>query len=289
MKSTRTGMGKLLASMFIFGSVGIFRSLTPLSSSLIAAARGLIGSLFLLGFLALRGQRFDRAAVRSRLVLLVLSGALIGLNWVLLFEAYRYTQVSTATMLYYMAPVIVMLLSPLLLKERLTARKLLCTAVALLGMVLVSGGAEKVSGSRGILLALGAAGMYAAVVILNKRITGVPAVEKTVVQLAAAALAAIPYTLLADGLPTEAAGLTAWLPVAVMGIVHTGLAYTLYFDSINTLPAQTAALLSYVDPVTALLLSAALLGEKMTLPALIGSVLVIAALVVSELDTNTIN
>ena len=277
---------KLTLSMVIFGTIGIFRRYIPLPSSLVAMTRGLTGMLFLLLVMVLRKRGMNRAAVRRKLGMLCLSGAAIGVNWILLFEAYNYTSVATATLCYYLAPMFVILASPLVVGERLTAKKLICVLAALLGMVFVSGVLEAGGGSsdlKGVLLGLGAAVLYASVVLMNKQLGDVPAWDRTIVQLGSSAAVLLPYVLL-----TEDVGALSFTPgtlalLLVVGIVHTGMAYAMYFGSLMQLKAQTAAILSYIDPVVAVLLSALLLKERMSLLSGLGAVLVLGAAIVSEL------
>ena len=279
---------KLTLSMVIFGTIGIFRRYIPLPSSLVAMTRGLIGMLFLLLVMVLRKRGMNRTAVRRKFAMLCLSGAAIGVNWILLFEAYNYTSVATATLCYYLAPMFVILASPLVVGERLTAKKLICVLTALLGMVFVSGVLESGGGSsdlKGVLLGLGAAVLYASVVLMNKQLGDVPAYDRTIVQLGSSAAVLLPYVLL-----TEELGALTFTPgtiglLLVVGIVHTGIAYALYFGSLMQLKAQTAAILSYIDPVVAVLLSALVLREHMSLLSGLGAVLVLGAAVVSELPS----
>ena len=286
----------LILSMVIFGTIGVCRRQLSLPSEVLAFARGIMGSVFL--FLAMRGKHrpFSFRSLKGNMVLLVLTGAMIGFNWILLFEAYNYTTVAVATLCYYMQPVIVLLVSPFLFREKITLRKVLCVAVAILGMVLVSGvgfpgeisaGAadEVISGGqmgaghvRGILLGLGAAALYACVVLLNKKITGVPVYEKTIVQLFSAAAALVPYMLMRRTLHAYALTAGESVLLAVVGIVHTGIAYALYFGSVERLPVQITALFSYIDPVTAVLLSALFLHEPMTPAGAAGAVLILGSL-----------
>lgn len=290
MKNERRSTMALVLSMVIFGTIGIFRRYIPFPSGLIAMARGLIGMLFLLAYTRMRGIHLSADSVRKGGWKLILSGVCLGFNWILLFEAYRYTSVAVATLCYYMAPILIILVSPLLFQERLTGRKILCVAIALAGMVLVSGiteagGAQAQESSRttGILLGLGAAVLYASVVLLNKAMPSVEAYPKTIVQLGTAAVTLLPYTLLTETIPPEA---FSWLSIGMLvlvGIVHTGVAYALYFGSVSGLKAQTAALLSYLDPVVAILLSALLLGENLSVPGLIGALMVLGAALLSEM------
>lgn len=277
----------VIAAMVIFGTIGIFRKYIDLPSSGLAVARGLIGAAFLLLVVLITGKKLDKAAIKSNLWLLLVSGAFIGINWMLLFESYRYTTVATATLCYYLAPVFVVLLSPLVLKERLSLIKGICAAVAVLGMVFVSGvfeGGLDLSRLPGILFGVGAAAFYAAVILLNKKMKPIPAMDCTVIQLAAAALVLVPYTLLVEDYAAVALSpLGIGLLVAV-GVVHTGIAYALYFGSVHKLPAQTVAIFSYIDPVVAILLSALFLQEPMTVWGWVGAVLILGSTLVSELS-----
>jgi len=285
-RETKKAMGALVASMLIFGTIGIFRRHIDLPSSVIAMLRGFIGTAFLLVFIRLRGQRLSLADIKKNLVKLVASGVVMGFNWILLFEAYRYTSVATATLCYYMAPIIMMLVSPVLLHERLTRKKILCMMLALVGMIPVSGVLETgfhAGELRGVLLGLGAAVLYAAVVLTNKTITEIGAYDKTIVQLAAAALSLVPYVLLTENVASiHLTGMSSAMMLLV-GMVHTGFAYALYFGCTKYLSAQTLAIVSYVDPVVAILLSALLLGESMTPLGAAGAVLVLGATLASEL------
>lgn len=281
----RHSLLSLTLSAAIFGTIGIFRRWLPLPSGVLAMIRGFLGAASMVVLLLLKRQRPAWEPVRKNLWKLLISGAMIGFNWILLFEAYRYTTVAVATLCYYMAPIIVLLVSPLLLKEKLTLRKGICVFAALGGMVLVSGilGGENTVSGKGILLGLGAAALYASVVLTNKTIHGVPAIEKTAVQLFAAGAVLVPYVLLAEEVPAGTFTLPVILLTLVVGLIHTGLAYALYFGSMDGLSAQTVALFSYIDPVVAVLLSALLLKEPMGILEGIGTVLVICAAAVSEL------
>lgn len=284
-KETRTSYLAFVSSMLIFGTLGIFRRYIPLSSCLLVFSRGLLGSLTLLLFVRLRGGRLQRLAGRTLLALIV-TGAIIGLNWLLLFESYGRTTVATATMCYYMQPTIVILLSPLVFQERLTARRLLCALAAIVGMVFVSGvldsGGARSGDLSGILFGLGAAVLYATVVILNKKVVLDDVYEKTIVQLAAAAAVLIPYLLATEDLSRLSLDAVAVVMVLLVGIVHTGFAYALYFGSMKALKAQSIAVLSYIDPVFALLLSAAVLHEPLSAFGLVGAVLIIGSALISE-------
>lgn len=275
----------LIGSMLIFGTLGVVRRYVPLSSAMLALCRGALGSVFLLIFVLVRGGKL-KLPERKATLWLVLTGAIMGLNWMLLFEAYSYTTVAAATMCYYMQPTIVILLSPLVLRERLSGRKLACAAAAIVGMLFVSGvlsgGAGQVQDIRGILFGLGAAALYAAVIILNKKVVVEDIYAKTVIQLAGAALVMIPYVLLTEGVPELTLTAADIGMVLLVGIVHTGITYALYFGSMQRLKAQTVAVMSYIDPVFVLLLSAAVLHESLTPLGIVGAVLIIGSAIISE-------
>ena len=269
---------KVILSMFIYGTIGVFVRYIPLPSSLIAMVRGLLGAPFLLLVMLAQKKRLSGAGIRRNLPLLCVLGVLLGANWILLFESYRFTTVATATLCYYTAPIFIVAAS---------VRKLLCVFTALAGMVFVSGVAEKgipsLTEIRGVLLALGAAVLYAAIVMLNKQLKDISAFDRTIMQLAISALVLLPYNLLGGSFQGIALSPFSALMLLVVGVVHTGFAYYLYFGSMEDLKSQTLAILSYIDPVVAVLLSALILGEELGLFGLIGAVLILGAAIVSEL------
>lgn len=286
MREKNRSIGMLVGSMVIFGTIGVVRRGVGAPSALIAMARGIVGALFLYLFIRLRGQRLDQSAICRNLALLLCSGAAMGVNWILLFEAYNYTTVATATLCYYMAPSFIILASPLVLGEPLTGRKLLCVFIALGGMVLVSGVLEAgfaAAELRGAALGLGAALLYAGVILMNKRLKAIGAYDRTIVQLLSAGLVMLPYLLLTGGFAGLQLSKSALALLALLCLVHTGLAYALYFGSMDALPAHTLALFSYLDPVVAVLLSALLLREKMTALTGLGAVLILGSAILGEL------
>lgn len=281
----------LILAMTIFSTIGIFRRYIPLSSGMLAAVRGIVGTIFLLLVFFAKKEKFHANTIKKNLLLLLLSGCFIGINWIFLFESYRYTTVATATLCYYMAPIFVMLVSPFLFKENMSIKKGLCIISALIGMVFVSGILTEVpvndisqdSQLKGIVFGLLAAAFYASVILLNKKISGVGAYEKTIFQLGSAAITILPYVLLTESL--DAMNLTPTILVLIIfvGIVHTGIAYTLYFHSMGDLKAQTIALYSYIDPILAIILSAVILKEHMHPLAIVGAVLILGAAMISEM------
>lgn len=278
---------QLISSMVIFGTIGLFVRHIPLPSSVIAFVRGAVGMLFLLLVLTVQGKKINMGAVKKHWLGLLISGAALGANWILLFESYRYTTVAVSTLCYYLAPMFIILVSPLILKEHLTVRKLVCVLVALAGMVCVSGvlGASPPTPSEitGILLGVGAAALYATVVLMNKRLTGIPGNDRTVVQLGLSALVVLPYILLTEKVTALQIDLTGGLLLLVVAVVHTGIAYALYFGSMKHLEAHTLAIFSYIDPIAAILLSALLLKEPLGPAGVVGAVLILGSAFVAEL------
>ena len=287
MEKETNAKASLILAMVIFGTIGIFRKYIPLPSGIVACARGLLGVVFLLVFIKIKKIKMAREAIKEHLWILLVSGGFIGLNWVLLFESYRYTSVAVATLCYYMAPIFVMIVSPFLLKEKLTVKKVLCVIVALIGMVFVSGvldgGISDISELKGILFGLGAAALYATVVMMIQKLGKVPTYDKTIMQLGAAAVVLIPFILFVEDLSAVVLTPLIVFMLIIVGVVHTGIAYALYFGSMNGLKAQTVALFSYIDPIVAIILSAMFLKEPMTIYSAIGAVLVLGATMISEI------
>lgn len=285
----------IISSMLIFGTIGVFRRYIPLSSGMLAFIRGVVGSLFLLVFVKLKGIKLGKDIDRKSLILTVVSGGFIGINWILLFEAFNYTTVATATLCYYMQPTIVIFLSPLVLKEKLGVKQMICAIVSIIGMLFVAGvidagQALSIADLKGVFLGLGAAAFYSAVVMMNKMINIENAYMKTIIQLSSAAIILIPYLIAtgefsALGSSEDINGLVIAM-ILIVGIIHTGIAYAMYFGSMNNLKAQSIAIMSYIDPVFALVLSAIVLHEKMTIFGVIGAVLILGSALISEIERN---
>lgn len=274
---------RLIGAMSIFGTVGIFVHYIPLPSATIAFCRGIIGAVFLLLLILITGKKPELPAIRKNLPLLCLSGAAIGVNWILLFEAYHYTTVATATICYYLSPLFLVLASPLL-GEKLTVKKCACIGIAMIGMVFVSGVLTGgIGGFTGILLGVGAAVFYASVMFMNKRLSPIGAYDKTIIQLFTAAIVILPYLLFTGGLSFPPMETVSWVFLAVVGIVHTGFAYALYFGAMKDLSAQSIAILSYLDPVLSIILSALVLRESLDVFTVIGAVLILGSALYSEL------
>ena len=282
---------KIITAMVTFGTIGVFVRYIPLPSSIIALVRGVLATIFLLTVMAAGKRRPDRTAIRRNLALLVISGGMIGFNWILLFEAYNYTSVAVATLCYYLAPVFVIIASPFVLGEKLTMRKTLCVISALAGMVMVSGVIQNyVRGGNaedlnltGVLLGIGAGALYATIILMNKKLKNISSYDTTVMQLAAASIVLVPYCLLTVDIGSLEVTPGSAVLLVIVGIVHTGIAYVLYFGSIKELPAQTVAIFSYIDPILAVLLSAFLLKESMDMLSISGAILILGSTFVSEM------
>lgn len=273
-----------ISAMLIFGSIGLVSRNIRLSSGQIALTRGVIGSIFLLLASKVLKEKISWQKIKPNLPFLILSGAGIGFNWILMFEAYKFTSIANATLSYYFAPVFVVLLSPFLLKEKVTPIKVGCILAALGGMFLIVGvgGGEGKNHVIGIGYGLAAAVLYAGVVILNKYLKGLSGLETTIIQISAATVILLPYILLTEKVSIFLIDTRSAAFLIIMGLIHTGLAYLMYFTGMKMLKAQTVAVLSYTDPISAILMSAFFLGENLTLIQIIGGILILGATLLSE-------
>lgn len=277
---------KVILAMLIFGTVGLFVKQIPLASSGIAFYRGLLGSLFLMIVLISKKDKISWNGLKQNAKILFFSGVAIGLNWILLFESYRYTTLSNATLSYYFAPLFVLLVSPVVLKEKLTAVKVGCILLALIGMYLIVGKSPVISGEYnhplGILYGIGAAAFYASLILLNKFLKGLSGLESTMIQLAVASAILLPYVMLTEGSGLFHIPIHSLPYLLILGIVHTGIGYTFYFSAMQDLKGQTVAILSYIDPISAVFISALLLNENMSLIQLVGGIFILGAAFVSK-------
>ena len=268
----------IIISMFVFGTLGLFVRNISVTSAELALYRAVMASVLLGGYFLISKQRIDLKQIGKELPLLIISGMAMGVNWILLFEAYKYTTVSIATLSYYFAPVLVTVACPILFREKMGWKEWLCFAMSTLGIVLITGVGDLGGGSShliGIAFGLGAAVLYASVVILNKYIKGVSGIQRTFLQFLSAMVILVPYVWCTSGVTLHTMNGTGWICLAVVGLVHTGMAYCLYFSALKDLPGQEAAILSYVDPLVAVMISVFILGEPMTVVQIIGGVLIL--------------
>lgn len=283
----RENAAKLLlaVSMFLFGTLAPFVRNIGVSSGELALYRAVLAAVLVGGYRLITKQTIPfKQMAKKELLLLLLSGAAMGINWMLLFEAYKYTTVSVATLSYYFAPVLVMVICPLVFKEKLTVKQVICFVMSTLGLVLITGTAG--GGKQdllGIAFGLGAAVFYASVMLLNKFIKGVAGLHRTFYQFLAAILVMIPYVIFTGGFTLGSLDSLGWGCLLVVGILHTGVTYCMYFSAVKELPGQKVAILSYIDPLVAVLVSVIWLDEGLTLPQAMGGVLILGFTLLSEL------
>ncbi len=273
----------MVLSMTIFGTIAVFVRYLPLSSGEIALYRSVLAALPIGLCLVLTKQKLRFDLLKKQLVLLILSGLALGINWILLFEAYKHTTVSTATLCYYFAPVIVTVVSPFLFREKMTAFQIVCFVMSTAGLILITGFRDLSTDGAGIVLSLGAAVFYAAVVLLNKRITGVAGLQRTFLQFVSAGVILVPYVMLSDGFHLKTLDGKAWIVLLIVGLLHTGIAYTLYFAALGKLKGQEIAILGYIDPLVAILISVFILSESITLLQILGGIFILVFSLGNEL------
>ncbi len=289
MNKQKTARLMLIVSMAIFGTLGLFVRHIQVSSGELALYRAIMAATLIGVYLFITGNKIPFKSIKRDIPFLLLSGMAMGINWMLLFEAYKYTTVSVATLSYYFAPVIVTLVCPILFKEKMTPKQIICFAMSTLGIVMITGvGDVNASGTNviGILFGLGAAIFYACVILINKFIKEVEGLHRTFLQFVAAILILVPYVAATSGVNLRLLNGIGWGALLVVGIVHTGITYCLYFSSLKELPGQKVAILSYIDPLVAIIISVTLLGERMTVMQAIGGALILGFTLWNEVKSS---
>lgn len=275
----------LILSMTIFGTIAVFVRNINVSSGELALYRAVMAAILIGLFLLVTKQKIPFAGIKKEIPLLLASGIAMGINWIFLFEAYKYTTVSVATLSYYFAPVIVTAVCPILFKEKLTLKQIICFVMSTAGIVLITGvGGGGKSDLKGIVFGLGAAVFYATVVLLNKYIKNVEGIHRTFLQFVSAIIILLPYVMLTSGFTLGELDGKGIVNLLIVGIFHTGITYCMYFSSLKELPGQKSAILSYIDPLVAVLISVTVLGEKMTLLQVLGGVLILGFTLWNELS-----
>lgn len=268
----------LSISMAIFGTLGVFTRNIAVASGELALYRAILAAALILVYLAVSKQKIDFSGIKKEIPLLLASGMAMGINWILLFQAYRYTTISVATLSYYFAPVIVTIVCPFLFHEKLTRKQIICFIMSTIGLVLVIGIGTLGQGGTdllGILFGLGAAVFYATVILLNKFIKNVAGIHRTLLQFFAAILILIPYVACTSGCQLASLDTKGWICLLIVGLVHTGITYCLYFSALKDLKGQETAILSYIDPLVAVLISVLILGESMSISQAVGGAMIL--------------
>lgn len=273
---------RLVSSYLVFGSNGILASHIMLSSLEIVYLRTFIGSLFLIVAFLLTGGRFTAFRKMRDLGFLLLSGIAMGASWMFLYEAYRQIGVGLATLAYYVGPAIVMVAAPLVFKEKLVPARLKGFAVVLLGMVLVNGDAfAQGAVSWGLACGLMSAVMLAVMVIFNRMAASITGFENAVLQLTVSFLTVAAFVVARQGL-TVSIPSGSLLPMLLLGLVNTGYGCYLYFSTMQRLPAQTVVITGYLEPLSALIFSALLLGERMAPIQIAGAAMILGGALYGE-------
>lgn len=287
MKLIKDARFQLILSMTIFGTIGLFVRNVPLASGELALYRAVLAALLIAGYLLITKQKIPFDKIKKEIPLLLFSGIAMGINWILLFESYKYTTVSVATLSYYFAPVIVTAVCPFLFKEKLTSKQIICFIMSTIGLVLIIDLADIGTGSSditGILFGLGAAVFYATVILLNKFIKNVGGIHRTFLQFIAAIIILLPYVLFTSGINVGTLDGTGIVFLLIVGLVHTGITYCMYFSSLKELPGQKAAILSYIDPLVAVLVSVLILHEGISTLQIIGGALILGFTLWNEIS-----
>lgn len=280
---------KMILAMLIFGTLGTFVHFIHLPSPILAAFRAIIATVFLGIYMIISPNKPNSSNIRKELHLLIPSGIVLGFMWIFLFRAYTLSTVAIATLCHYMAPIFVMLLSPLFFKEKLNIIKIICILAAISGIFLVSG----ITGGssphlNGILFGLLSATFYTAVIIMNKFTHSLPPAETTFFQLFVAAIVLSVYSFLTENFVFSSMSTMTIVLVLIVGVVHTGITYFLFFNAVEDMPAQSVAILSYIDPVAAILLSTFFLGQTMGALQWIGAALILGSTLLYEIFSDGI-
>ena len=286
MNDTNRARWMLASSMAIFGTLAPFVRNIAVSSGELALYRAILAAVLIGLYFLVTKQPFPWKGLGRDLPLLLLSGMAMGINWILLFEAYRYTTVAISTLSYYFAPVIVTVVCPFLFHEKMTKKQVLCFCMSTLGLALVIGIPDPGCGGNhriGVLFGLGAACFYAAVILLNKFIRGAAGIGRTFLQFLSAIAILMPYTAVSGGSHLAALDGMGWACLLIVGLIHTGITYCLYFSSVKDLPGQEAAILSYIDPLVAVIVGVAVLGEPLSWQQLVGGGLILGFTLWNEL------
>ena len=273
---------KYIFALLLFGSNGIVASLIHLSSYEIVLLRTLIGSLLLIAIFFIAREKLTFYKYKTQSIFLAVSGIAMGTSWIFLYEAYDEIGVSLASLAYYCGPVIVMILSPILFRERLTKLKVCSFLVVLVGIFLVNGTAfENGVSVWGLACGLLSAVCYSLMVMFNKKAKDITGLENSMLQLFVAFLTVAVFVGIKQGYRMQI-DTQSIIPILVLGLLNTGIGCYFYFSSIGKLPVQTVAICGYLEPLSAVVFSVIFLKETMLPMQIIGAVLIIGGAMLGE-------
>ncbi|MCU0070603.1 EamA family transporter [Pseudomonas koreensis] len=271
--------GTWVAGRFLAGS---------LSPAFAASLRFLLASVALLGFLRIAGIALVRPKVRQWLQLAMLGFFGIFFYNLCFFYGLQYINASRASLIVALNPAVIGLASWLLFKERLSRLKVIGIGICISGaaVVIVSRNPHLLSGTPdawiGDLLILGCVlswGIYSLFSrSLNQSIGPVQTVTFSIL------LGTLMLWVLAlsrgevDVAAVAALGTRQWLSLAYLGVLGSALAYIGYYDGICKIGATRAGVFIALNPLTAVLAGAVLLGEQLTMPMCLGGVLILTGI-----------
>ena len=284
-KTIKKSYVKYISGLLLFGSNGIVAGFIELDSYEIVLLRTMIGSLLLIALFFLGKGKLTFYNHKKQLVSLAVSGIAMGASWIFLYEAYARIGVSISSLLYYCGPVIVMVLSPLLFKEKLTAFKIAGFLSVLCGIFLVNGNAFDGNGDIfGIFCGLMSAVMYSLMVIFIKRAESITGLENAALQLFISFLTAAVFVGIKQGFAIHIP-VQSIIPILILGMLNTGIGCWLYFSSIGNLALQTVAICGYLEPLSAVIFSVLFLQEKMLPLQIIGAILILGGAFFGEVTS----
>ncbi len=278
----KSAFAKYNFAMLLFGANGIVASHIGLSSYEIVLCRTFIGSLLLAIIFKLSKGEVCFWREKRQSIYLIVSGVAMGASWMFLFEAYRHIGVSLSSLLYNCGPVLVMALSPLLFKEKLTRNRCIGFLTVIAGVFLVNGlFMQGRLNQWGLFCGSISAVTYALMIVCNKKASRITGLENAMLQMSISFLAVLLFTLFKQGYITRPAA-ADWLPIVLLGVLNTGGGGYLYFSSLNQLPAQTVAICSYLELVSAVIFAAFLLHEALSPMQISGAVLIVGGAILGD-------
>jgi drug/metabolite transporter (DMT)-like permease len=273
---SRHSLGSLIiaACALSWGTIGIVVRELDMPAMAIVFFRVLLSASAVAAVLLLAGRR-DLLRFPGRAVAAL--GVLLALHWSLYFASIQETSVASAVLITYAGPIFMALIAPALIREHVPAVSIVALAVSAVGIALISlsggDGGEAVR-PLGVALALGAAlSMALLIVLLKKYAAGShPATVALHLDLSAAVVL-LPAALAGD----YELGTSDALYLLLLGSVLTGAVGVAYVAALRWVAATTAGILAYMEPVSAAVLAALLLGESLTVAIALGGALIVAA------------
>lgn len=272
--SLKIGTIEMVIAMLLSGSIGLFVIKSGQSPINIVFFRCIIAAICLVPICFYYGYFKNKYLDKKKVLLMIASGLLIVFNWALLFAAFPKTSISLATIVYHVNPFIILFLGMIVFREKINKNDIFWTILAFIGLIIIIGlGKSSLNYNElfGLLLVLIATTLYSFSVLITKKLTSTPPLLIILIQTVSGTIVMVPFISI---LQTPPVGIQ-WIYIIFLGIFHTALVYFLMYSAIKKIPLNNIAILSFIYPLSTVIIDYFFFNHLLTINQIIGAILIL--------------